>query len=131
MEVWEQSDAVSNIIRRLSNAVPAPSMVQALVPKGWTPKAGVLITVEDDGTPIHSRAWTRQQVRVTVRARDMPTTGRVMRKLDAFLITPGVHNPGLPIKAAGGIIGGSDSRLSCFFSSSVYGISLPRKVTRL
>lgn len=125
---WEQQDAVGEVIDRLEKVVPNPDQVVEVLPEKWNPRSSPpMVVVQSDGTPVTSKGWTRETVRIRVQARTLPQAMKAMRQLDSFLLTPGLVLLGLSILPGAGIIGGSDSLLGGFYSSATYRVAMPRK----
>lgn len=127
-DLFKQQNAAHRVMEIISQAVPDEELVRAFLPEGWTPRDGPRILVQSDGTPTSSRGWTRELVRVVVHTTDIYTARQLMERIDALLLTPGIHRLGCPISAATGIIAIADSKVGGFVSSATYNVALPRKV---
>lgn len=121
--MWQQVDAPQMVRDVLRRHVPDPETVSATVPDKWTPSKGPHITVVSDGTPVSTRSWTREQVRVTVRAHDGHTARKIMTQIDALLLTPLAAGLMASIQAGAGIIAGPDSKLGGWVSSATYSVA--------
>ena len=126
--LWLQRDAAATVRADLRKVIPDKGAVQAMMPAGWTPRDGPVCTVVSDGTPITNQGFTKELVRVTVRAHDGPTARRILTDIDGYLLTPAMHRWGYSISPSTGIIAGPDSRLGGWMASAVYGITMNRKV---
>lgn len=128
MTMWAQRDGVAILMDVLRRGGLPRDMVRVELPDGWTRHKRPVVTVSDDGTPTTGRGWTAQQVRVTVRARDRPTAGALMRQIDAYLVSPNVRNWAYSIRPATGILVANDSRMGGAVGSATYRLATNRSV---
>lgn len=124
--LWMAEDGARRIHNLIKRAAPDLTVRASLTPK-WTRDAPPEVIVQSDGTPVATRAGTRELVRVRVQARDLPRARQLMVALDAYLLSPGLML-GAAITAGTGIIAGPDSKVGGAYASATYNISLPRKV---
>ncbi|MCK7676368.1 hypothetical protein [Corynebacterium pygosceleis] len=127
IELWMQRDAVELVTRTLKRRTDLGDAVVHEVPDGWTPRKGPIVTVVSDGTPVSEKSWTRELVRVTVHAHDRFAARRILVKLDALLLTPGLYL-GANIKPGPGIIAMNTSKLEGGMASAGYRVTQTRKV---
>jgi len=125
--LWQQRDAPQIVRDRLRKVVDDPARIRADVPDGWTPAKGPVATVVGDGTPVSSRGWTREVVRVSVYAADGPTARRLMVALDGALLAPSARSWGCSISASTGVIAVKNSLLGGWISSATYNVATNRK----
>ncbi|PLW01197.1 hypothetical protein [Corynebacterium ulcerans] len=127
---WVQQDAVGLMLKRLRKFSDSPDRFCAVMPKGWTPAKGPVVVVVSDGTPLSTRGWTRELVRLVVHAHDGPTALRLAQMIDGHLIKPMARSPwAFSLSPATGITPPrKDSRLGGWVTSITYSIALNRKV---
>lgn len=123
--MWVQRDAEQEMLDLLGGYIGDPGKVTVALPDGWSPQKGVHVTVESDGTPVSSRAWTRETIRVTVYGLHKPKVGRLMRLIDAFILTPRMGHF-LSVKPGAGVLVAPDSRVGGFVASATYRVATPR-----
>lgn len=127
--VWVQQDGPQRM-RELLRQVMGKSWekrVRAAMPEKWTPADGPVVTVVGDGTPVAQAAWSKEAVRVTVRAESLPRARRILSEIDAYLVTPGFRG-GLGVSAGAGIIALPDSKSGGFMASATYSVTLPKQM---
>lgn len=126
---WVAQDAAQLVRDMLRKLVEDRKRIQFEVPDKWTPAAGPVVTVVSDGTPVSSRGWTREIVRVTVHGSTAVQVRKIMAAIDAALITPTRGSWGFAISPGTGIIVTKDSRLGGWVSSATYNVATSRKRT--
>lgn len=122
-----QQDSEREMIDLLGKAVGNRDIVSATLPDKWTPSKGLRVTVESDGTPISSRGWTRETLRVAVHGFQKSKVSRFMRAIDGYLLSPN-YGHFLAIKPGAGLITVPDSRLGGYVSSATYLVAQPRLI---
>lgn len=120
-----QQDAERELIILLGDALSAPERVRAVLPEGWSPRKGLQVTVQSDGTPITSRGWTRETIRISVHAEQRSQVSKVMRLIDAFLLSPR-QGHFLSIQPGAGILVTPDSKVGGHVASATYRVAKPR-----
>lgn len=120
-----QQDAEREMVDLLGEAVGNPDLVSVTLPDKWTPAKGVHVTVESDGTPISSRGWTRETLRVNVHGLQKQQVSKVARMIDGFLLSPR-YGHFLAVKPGAGLLVAPDSKLGGFISSATYRVAKPR-----
>ncbi|WP_257202949.1 hypothetical protein [Corynebacterium cystitidis] len=120
-----QQDSERELIDLLGRALDSPDLVGAFLPERWTPTKGTFVTVQSDGTPVTSRSWTRETLRVTVHGAVKSQVSKVMRAIDAFILSPW-QGHFLSVKPGVGILTMPDSRLGGHISSATYRVAQPR-----
>lgn len=120
-----QRDSEREMIDLLKRAFTTPEIVAHTLPERWTPSKGLRVTVESDGTPVTSRAWVRETVRVTVHGLQKSQVSKVMRLVDAFIMSP-FQGHFLSVKPGAGLITTPDSRLGGYMSTATYRVATPR-----
>lgn len=123
---WVQKDAPQLVRDRLRRVVDDPDRVRAQEMR-WTPDDPPYVTVQSDGTPVSSRGWTSELVRITVYAADRVQARRLMAFLDGYIAGPRAAGIGLSIRAATGLILTNDSRHGGgFIASATYQVATNR-----
>lgn len=125
--MYLQQDVEREMIDLLSKATGAPEMIGVTLPDRWSPGKGVHITVESDGTPVSSRGWTRETLRITVHGKQRSRVSKTMRMVDAFLLSPSSGHF-LSIQPGAGILTVPDSKLGGHMSSATYRVAKPRVI---
>lgn len=126
MELWRKRDATGLVLRKLKQALPASIPARTTLPEGWTPRAGMCVTVVSDGAVSVEQAVTRELVRITARAADLPRAYKIMAAIDALLTTPSTFL-GLAVHPATRMQGGSDSKIGGFYYSATYTVAVSRR----
>lgn len=121
-----QDDSEGEMIALLNRAF-GQKIVSNFLPAGWSPDKGVRVTVESDGTPISSRGWTRETLRITVHGKVKSQVTKTMRLVDGFVLSPR-QGHFLAVKPGAGMITTPDSRLGGFLSSATYRVAKPRMI---
>ena len=125
--MYLQQDSEREMIDLLSTATGAPEMIGVTLPDRWSPDKGMRITVESDGTPVSSRGWTRETLRITVHGKQRSQVTRMMRMVDAFIMSPRSGHF-LSIQPGAGILTVPDSKLGGHMSSATYRVAKPRMI---
>lgn len=120
-----QQDSEREMIDLLAQATLQPERVSAFLPQKWSPDKGVHITVESDGTPVSSKGWTRETLRIGVHGAQRSQAQSLMRQIDGLLMSPR-QGHFLSIKPGMGIITVPDSKLGGFVASATYRVAKPR-----
>lgn len=123
--MFVQQDSEREMIDLLGKAVDNPDAVSAALPPKWTPAKGIHITVEPDGTPISSKGWTRETLRIGVHGAQKSQVSKILRQVDGFLLSPR-YGHFLSIKPGMGILTTPDSRLGGYIASATYRVAKPR-----
>lgn len=123
--MFVQQDSEHEMIDLLGKAVDKPDAVSAFLPPKWSPSKGLHITVESDGTPVTSRGWTRETLRIGVHGAKRSQVSKVMREIDGFLMSPN-YGHFLSIKPGMGILTVPDSKLGGFVAAATYRVAKPR-----
>ena len=121
-----QDDSEGEMIALLNRAF-GQKIASNFLPAGWSPDKGVRVTVESDGTPISSRGWTRETLRITVHGKVKSQVTKTMRLVDGFVLSPR-QGHFLSVKPGAGMITTPDSRLGGFMSSATYRVAKPRMI---
>lgn len=120
-----QQDTERQIIEMLGEALGDPGRVSYMLPQRWSPKKGAHVTVQSDGTPVVSRGWTRETIRVSVYGEQKQQVGSIMRHIDSYMLSPRrVHF--LSVKPGAGVMVVPDSKVGGFVASATYGVAKPR-----
>lgn len=120
-----QQDSERELIDLLGRATGTPEMVSAFLPDKWSPAKGVHITVQSDGTPVSSRGWTRETLRVTVHGAQKSQISKMARMIDAFLLSPR-QGHFLAVQPGAGLMVTPDSKVGGFVASATYRVAKPR-----
>ena len=123
--MWVQRDAEREMLDLLGDFIGDPGKVTVALPDGWSPAKGDHVTVESDGTPVSSKAWTRETIRVTVHGQNKPRVGRLMRLIDGYILTPRMGHF-LSVKPGAGVLVTPDSLVGGFVASATYRVATPR-----
>lgn len=123
--MFVQQDSEREMITLLSRALGDFDSVGAFLPEGWSPSKGMFVTVQSDGTPVTSRTWTRETLRVTVHGAVKSQVSRMMRVIDAFILSPW-QGHFLSVKPGIGVMSMPDSRVGGHMSSATYRVAQPR-----
>lgn len=100
------------------------------VPDKWTSSKPPVVTIQSDGQSRNEPSWTREVVRITVHAKDVPTARKIMGHVDAALLTPLSLGVLVQIRAGGGIFALKDSKLGGGMASATYNVVAAKVATR-
>ena len=120
-----QQDVEREIISLLGEALGSPDRVSYTLPQRWSPKKGVHVTVQSDGTPITGKGWTRETIRVSVHGERKQQVGSFMRRIDSYMLSSR-QDHFLSIKPGVGVFVAPDSKVGGFIASATYGVAKPR-----
>ena len=129
--LWTQRDAAQIIRDGLRSHSDKPNLILSQVPQGWTPDDDPVVTVISDGTPVSTRGWNKEVIRVTVHARDIPTSRKLMSAIDALLLTPMAFSTLVQTSPSTGIIAINDSKIGGGLSSATYNISTSKLISKI
>lgn len=122
-----QQDAERELIILLGRALDAPEKVRSALPEGWSPRKGIQVVVQSDGTPVSSRGWTRETIRVSVHGDPKSRVGKLMRVIDGFLLSPR-QGHFLSVKPGAGVLVTPDSKVGGHVASATYRVAKPRMI---
>lgn len=120
-----QDDAEREVIDLLGRALSNPGMVSAFLPEKWSPPKGLHVTVQSDGTPVTSRGWTRETIRVTVHGAVKSQVSKIGRAVDGFLLSP-MSGHFMAVQPGTGLFVSPDSKVGGFVASATYRVAKPR-----
>lgn len=116
-----------DVVRRALRARIDGAPVRSELPAGWVPDDGVVVVVVGDGTPVSERAWTRENVRVSVHGRFLPVVRKVASEIDALLLIPGVV-PGVSVSPGPSLVVDRDESAGGFIASVTVRVATTRRV---
>ncbi len=124
--LFMSQDATAKVREFLAQNDVFKKRTSATLPLKYSPqKNGWHVTVQSDGIISGGKGFTVEVVRVTVHSYDMPSATRIMRTIDAGLISFGGRWK-LGIQASTRIITTPDSKLGGYVSSATYNIFVNR-----
>lgn len=101
------------------------------LPDGWTSKKPTIITVSSEGQIVNSEAWTRENIRISVYSRDMPTARKILTQVDGALLNPLSLGVLLQVKPGAGIFAFKNSQLGgAGTASATYRVTASKLVTK-
>lgn len=124
--LFMSQDATVKVREFLAQNEAFKKRTSATLPLKYSPqKNGWHVTVQSDGIISGGKGFTVEVVRVTVHSYDMPSATRIMRTIDAGLISFGGRWK-LGVQASTNIITTPDSKLGGYVSSATYNIFVNR-----
>lgn len=124
--LFMSQDATVKVREFLAQNEAFKKRTSATLPLKYSPqKNGWHVTVQSDGVINGGRGFTVEVVRVTVHSYDIPSATRIMRTIDAGLISFGGRWK-LGVQASTRIITTPDSKLGGYVSSATYNIFVNR-----
>ena len=124
--LFMSQDATKKVREFLAQNDAFKKRTSATLPLKYSPqKNGWHVTVQSDGVISGGKGFTVEVVRVTVHSYDMPSATRIMRTIDAGLISFGGRWK-LGVQASTNIIATPDSKLGGYVSSATYNIFVNR-----
>ena len=124
--LFMSQDATVKVREFLAQNDAFKKRTSATLPLKYSPqKNGWHVTVQSDGIISGGKGFTVEVVRVTVHSYDIPSATRIMRTIDAGLISFGGRWK-LGVQASTRIITTPDSKLGGYVSSATYNIFVNR-----
>lgn len=124
--LFMSQDATVKVREFLAQNEAFKKRTSATLPLKYSPqKNGWHVTVQSDGVISGGKGFTVEVVRVTVHSYDIPSATRIMRTIDAGLISFGGRWK-LGVQASTRIITTPDSKLGGYVSSATYNIFVNR-----
>lgn len=124
--LFMSQDATAKVREFLAQNDAFKKRTSAMLPLKYSPqKNGWHVTVQSDGVISGGKGFTVEVVRVTVHSYDIPSATRIMRTIDAGLISFGGRWK-LGVQASTRIITTPDSKLGGYVSSATYNIFVNR-----